>query len=238
MTAAGFGDERQAVAALPMPSRYVGREPFILDRCAGKEVLHLGFIGETSGTRDERLSFITGGNSLHARLTKVAGRVAGVDLDEDMITYLRNRGVAEIYAGSAEALHETEIPPSRFDVIVAGDIIEHVSNPGRLLDSARTFLDPDGVIIITTPNAFGLPNYLRFMRGKYSEGPEHVHSYTPFTLTQLVVRHGWDPTEIYACYQEGARAIRGNVVFRVGAWILSKYPRFGGTLLYVCRPRP
>lgn len=40
----------------------------------------------------------------------------------------------------------------KFDIILAGEIIEHLENTDLFLISLRTLLAPDGIIILTTPN--------------------------------------------------------------------------------------
>lgn len=53
-----------------------------------------------------------------------------------------------------EANAEDFLLPTRVDLIYAGDIIEHLSNPGRFLDACKQHLAPGGRLVITTPNAF------------------------------------------------------------------------------------
>jgi hypothetical protein len=54
--------------------------------------------------------------------------------------------------------------------VVSGDIIERLLNPSMMLDGIRTLCAADTRLIITTPNAFGMPNYCRFLLGKFKEG--------------------------------------------------------------------
>jgi SAM-dependent methyltransferase len=219
------------------PSAYVSREEFIVQRCRGKDVLHLGFLGETISSLDVRLEHVMTPNSLHSRLSRLAQSLVGVDLDQRAIDYLRDQGLTSVFAGNVEALEDSDVPRSSlFSTVVAGDIIEHLSNPGRMLESIKGFLDSNGELLLTTPNAFGLPNYLRFLRGSFQEGPDHVQSYSPFTLKNLLERHGWRVIEAYSCYQERAKQASGNLAFMVGKWLLERSPRLGGTLLVVCRP--
>ena len=65
----------------------------------------------------------------------------------------------------------------KFDVIVIGDLIEHLSNPGLMLYRIKKFCDERTKIIITTPNAFGLLNFIRYSINKFKEGNEHVMSF-------------------------------------------------------------
>ena len=46
--------------------------------------------------------------------------------------------------------------PDGFEVRVASEIIEHLVNPGGFLCSIKKHLAPDGVIILSTPHAYGL----------------------------------------------------------------------------------
>ena len=39
-----------------------------------------------------------------------------------------------------------------FDVVLAGDVLEHVRDPGRVLEQARELLAPGGRLIVSVPN--------------------------------------------------------------------------------------
>src|SRR2546425_668510 len=52
----------------------------------------------------------------------------------------------------------------KFDSIVAGELIEHLANPGMFLKSARARLRPDSQLILTTPNPFGILYVLAFVK--------------------------------------------------------------------------
>lgn len=44
----------------------------------------------------------------------------------------------------------------KFDIITTDNVIEHVSDPGRLIAFCRLLLNPEGLIYITAPNAYSL----------------------------------------------------------------------------------
>lgn len=46
----------------------------------------------------------------------------------------------------------------KYDVIIMVELIEHVDNPRRYLEHARTLLRPNGVLIVTTPNRSWYPD--------------------------------------------------------------------------------
>ncbi len=71
-----------------------------------------------------------------------------------------------------------------FEAIVAGDVIEHFSNPGLFLDNCRRHLTDDGVFIVTTPNAKWPTVFLR-------PNPTHTLWHDRHTLLHLLDRHGF-----------------------------------------------
>ena len=223
------------------PRGYVRREEFIVRRCKGKVVLHMGFLGETERPLPERIASVSAPNSLHSRLAGVSSRVFGTDIAEGAIRELRAAGLSDVFAADVERMDEDAFPQGlRFGVVVAGDIIEHLSNPGLMLDNLKRILADDGEIIITTPNAFGLPKFLRFVVGRFREGADHVQSHSYFTLSHLLARHGYEVAGSWTSYEERSeRALRkrpvGNVIFRAGRRLFRWQPRLGGTLIVVAR---
>lgn len=149
----------------------------------GKEVLDVGCVDHDLGTSLRP-------DWLHAQLCRVARRVVGLDVLAEEVRELGLRGF-RVVQGNAETFSLGE----RFDVIVAGELLEHVSNVGAFLDGARRHLRPGGRLLVTTPNAFALGNVLRIVRAAVGfpirDNPEHTHWYDDQTLRQLLARHGF-----------------------------------------------
>jgi 2-polyprenyl-3-methyl-5-hydroxy-6-metoxy-1,4-benzoquinol methylase len=113
--------------------------------------------------------------------------VDGVDL-------VKHEGVGERLDGFVEADVSTGLPAgaSSYDVIVAGDILEHVVDPETLLKDLRDHLNPGGEILVSVPN-FGH----WYPRGKVAlgrfdydqRGPldhTHVRFFTRRTFERLI----------------------------------------------------
>jgi 2-polyprenyl-3-methyl-5-hydroxy-6-metoxy-1,4-benzoquinol methylase len=82
---------------------------------------------------------------LHELLCRKARRVVGVDLiTPDMAAGANNYNIVTT---DAESMKLNE----RFDLIVAGELIEHLSNPGFFLECAKNNLKEGGRLILTTP---------------------------------------------------------------------------------------
>jgi SAM-dependent methyltransferase len=214
-------------------TKFTERDVAIVAMCKEKSVLHLGCVGFTDCTTEEKVRQAK--ESLHAAITEVAEHCTGVDLDGDSIRELREHGVfLNVIEGNVERLQELPDDHLGFDVVVAGDIIEHLSNPGLMLNGIRERLTPAGRVVISTPNAFGIASWIRVVTGRFHEGAQHVLCFNPITLRQLLERHGYQVESAESCYQSRARQNYGPW-FRVLRAALKCCPRFGGTLLYVCR---
>ena len=104
------------------------------------DVLDVGFWGQGVTVDDP--------NWTHALIRARAKSVYGVDLDYDDA---RLPSDAEQY--TRQSAEEFRLGKN-FDVIFAGDLIEHLSNPGRFLASSLMHLKQEGRLILTTPNCF------------------------------------------------------------------------------------
>jgi SAM-dependent methyltransferase len=212
---------------------YVAKEEFILKTSAGMSVLHLGCVGFTDLDPHDRVK--SAKRSLHWKLSQQS-KAVGVDRSVAVIEELRELGVFHnIVAGDVERLEDVPIE-QKFDVIIAGDIIEHLSNPGRMLDGIKRFCKKGTRVIITTPNAFGGPNFMRYAAGRFREGAEHVMSFNQQNLATLLARHGYTITESHTCYQPRSADGRSKLLFEAGKKLLQLLPRLGGTLLVVVTP--
>lgn len=95
----------------------------------------------------------------------------------------------------------------RFDVIVMGFVLEHVEDPGVVLDRFRKFLKPGGKLFAAVPNAKSMNRRLGVELGKiddiYSLNANdlalgHRRQYCRDTFRQDLERHGYSVT-----HQEG-----------------------------------
>lgn len=167
----------------------VQRTDTILEYCAGKKVLHLGCTNHPY--TDEA---IKAGMLLHFEIEKVASEVYGWDFDQDGIDILSSHGSKNIFRVDLEKLDDLDLNET-FDTIVAGEMIEHLNNPGLFLSGIKRFMNERTTLLLTTVNAYCGMRFVWYgLRGKRGRvelvHPDHVAYYSYSTLKLLIERHG------------------------------------------------
>jgi SAM-dependent methyltransferase len=110
--------------------------------------------------------------------------VVGVDVDKDALAEAAKLGIATRWADVEERL---PFDDATFDVVVAGELLEHIRDPEQLVGEARRILVPGGRFIGSVPNAFRLLNRFRFLAGLPPErDPTHLHMFTPDEVRALL----------------------------------------------------
>ena len=170
------------------PLEIVSREDWLETFCHGKSVLHLG-CADTLYTEARLRNLAT---LLHFRIARVANKLVGFDNSKPDLERLRVRWPSwEFVLGNVEHMEENSFP-APFDVILAGEIIEHLLNPGLFLRSARQHLTPGlGRLVITTPNHFGSRRYLHVIAGREKCHPQHTCYYSYHTLSTMLEMCGY-----------------------------------------------
>jgi 2-polyprenyl-3-methyl-5-hydroxy-6-metoxy-1,4-benzoquinol methylase len=207
---------------------YVSRVQYLREICRGKRVLHLGC---SSGQFiQDRLAR---GSLLHAALHEEARDLYGIDLNHESLVVMREQmGFQNLYQGNVERLDELKLAES-FEVVLAGDLMEHLTCPGALLTGIKRFLQPEGKFVVSTVNAFGLHFQLRRWLGHYTEHPEHVCFFSPETIVHLLERHGYQVQEMHGSYTEPPRTWRRKIEFAIGGPLFKLAPVLAGTLIAV-----
>lgn len=198
-------DEAQLEMVHRLPkARLVRRIPFVAELGRDRRVVHVGFVD--AGYQEMQAE---AGTWLHAHLAATSASLVGIDLDE--------RGVARAGADGYEAYVADCRDPDQIDalglepaeVVVAGEVIEHLDDPGSFLDGLHRLLAPGGTLVLTTPNASGLLNGFAAMAGAEINHPDHVVLFSWRTLTNLMRRHGWEVVDT-ATFVPAVKAAPGS----------------------------
>jgi len=174
----------------------VDREAFIVKACKGKKVLNLG----SNGTDSESI--------LHKAIKEVAHVAVGVDrTNSDFNCDLDEQAVG---LWTFLASDDNGFQPRKPNLIIAGEILEHLGNPGNLLKTLRGFQCP---VIITVPNAFANGSHRLMEEGFENVNKDHVAWYSYRTLKTLVERYGFSVSEF--CWYKGRVRFAEGLIMRV-----------------------
>ncbi len=147
--------------------RLVGPDRTVLDvGCA------TGYLGRALQARGCRVSGV--------ELDAVAAAQAAEDLDEVLVADL------------AEADLVAHFGPASFDVVVLGDVLEHMTDPVRVLRGVVGLLRPGGSVVISTPNVTHASLRLALLQGRWRYTDRglldetHVHFFDRAGLDGLI----------------------------------------------------
>ena len=110
--------------------------------------------------------------------------------DGSMGAYLKSTGVAEVtgitYSEKEAVIARTKIDRvivadlnevelqalGKFDCVICSHVLEHLYDPGQLLQKIKAQLTENGIVIIALPNILYWKERLKFLKGsfKYTEG--------------------------------------------------------------------
>ena len=181
---------------MPEKIELVQRIDFIKRISAGKKVLHLGCTNwpYTKEAIDNDML-------LHFELGKIASELYGFDFDQEGLDALAEHGTKNLFRADLEDLDAVDLDET-FDVIIAGEMIEHLNNPGKFLQGIKRFMDTGTELVITTINAYSALRFAIYgLRGKggYNEPvhPDHVYYFSYKTLNLLIQRAGLSVRDFY-----------------------------------------
>ncbi len=161
------------------------RRRFLLDHVrAGERVLDVG----------------CGEGSFAAALLDAHAEVVAVDVAEEPLRRARAR-----HPGLDARLIDGEgswpLEDASFDVVWAGEVIEHVADTAAWLSEARRVLRSGGRLLLSTPD-HGARTRLRLMlsarafAAHFDPRADHLRFYTRATLRELVREFGFDAVDV------------------------------------------
>lgn len=118
--------------------------------------------------------------------------VTGLEPSGVRAQYARDNYGIEVVNDYIENVHFDR----KFDVVVLRHIIEHFSDPGAMIGKIRSFLKPDGMLLVVVPNIDCLGRYL-FETNWAWILPWHCNFFTPRSVRRLLTEQGFDVCAFY-----------------------------------------
>ena len=201
--------------------RPVDRISFVADQVRGKTVLDIGALDETAFRKKQNTQ-----RWLHREICSVAKQVYGVDNS----TLIPIEGLCPfpnsvILKGDAYSLETVLDKTGPVDIVVAGEVIEHLPDSLRFLQSISESKRLKGCeFVLTTPNACSLHNFHIGLLGMESTHIDHlgIHSYK--TLNTLCKRAGfefWEIIPYHVAFSE--MIVSAQLAFKCGVIAFEKW---------------
>ncbi|MSO79848.1 MAG: class I SAM-dependent methyltransferase [Acidimicrobiia bacterium] len=137
-------------ATLP-PSMYTDADwDYYIEQIAGVNTIADTLV-QTGFGRGARMLDVGCGYGFALDLARFLFDWKGIGLDPSIAAA---RGKAELGLDIRPGMLDDAFDPEeRFDVIFSSEVIEHIADPREFLAAARRRLSPDGVLVLTTPDA-------------------------------------------------------------------------------------
>jgi SAM-dependent methyltransferase len=154
----------------------------VLARGTGLAVLDLGF----------------GAGHFAERIRPACRYLAGVELDAGAAAagarFFDDAVTGDILTGISGPWKEP------FDIVVAGDVLEHLSRPDDLLSALKPLLKPGGTLLVSLPNVANVTVRAALLFGRFPYADRgildctHLRFYTRASARELLVGSGFSPT--------------------------------------------
>ena len=146
--------------------------------------------------------------------------VTGLDIDKLALEACKNNlNIKTIWADFSLQI---PIPTSSFDVVIAGEVIEHLPYPEITISEVSRILKPEGLFIGSVPNSYHLKNRLRVLKGRLIDYDQtHLRAYNVMLLRQYLEKE---------FLVEELTSSRGKSAFFSIAW-------FGRDLVWRCKKK-
>ena len=127
-------------------------------------------------------------------IDKKGCEVIGVEPNESRAEVARSNGI-QVHVGYLEDLRIEEV--DLFDIVLFGDVLEHLSNPLSILCDAKKYLRPGGSVVVSVPNVAHWMVRLDLLRGRFNYqqagimDATHLRWFTEKTLRLLLENAGY-----------------------------------------------
>ena len=188
-------------------ARPVDRLAYLENAAKGKIVFDLGALDETAYQAKRQTE-----NWLHARLYRSAARVVGFDNSALVPSEgLETNPNAKIINSNIFDLDAAIIKYGKPDIIIAGELIEHLPNTTQLLMSLKGNPALTSVeFIFSTPNACSWYNLFLGLFNRESTHQDHLQIYSYKSLRTLFKNSGLELTSLQPYHTKFHEMIEGS----------------------------
>jgi 2-polyprenyl-3-methyl-5-hydroxy-6-metoxy-1,4-benzoquinol methylase len=128
-------------------------------------------------------------------LRELGCTVLGVEPDPRARQVAQDNGLT-VLAGTAEALPQ-DLGDQTFDLLLMNHVLEHCLEPKQVVQNAHKLLNPQGFLVVETPNSTCLGGQKANIAWPFLDVPRHLHFFTAQSLQTLCEQESfrWLKTE-------------------------------------------
>ena len=158
----------------------------------------LSFMLQMAGRRKDVLDVGCASGYLAKLMSVRDCNVVGVDVNAAAAAAARAHCTRVFVADLDFTSLATTVEGATFDVIVFGDILEHLREPRRILDESRALLRADGYVVASIPNIAHGAIRLALLEGRFDYSgmgvldETHLRFFTLKTIEELLIGCGYD----------------------------------------------
>ena len=179
------GEQEQWLQPIPKAGLQ-NREECILNYCAGKKVLHVGF-ADAPYTKEK----IQNKTLLHTKLKQHTTDLLGVDTDvESVELYKQLTNDEQVLAISPVELNNEQL--QQYDIILIGEVLEHLPDPVAMIEQLYPKMKGGQLLMITVPNHVSFDSMAGALYETESIHPDHHWYFSPYTLLRKFPEKKWE----------------------------------------------
>jgi 2-polyprenyl-3-methyl-5-hydroxy-6-metoxy-1,4-benzoquinol methylase len=168
-------------------ARIADKKEKILTYCQDKVVLDIGMGGHIDDMAKSQQYFSQDlDETLHGQLSKVTRSLDGMDINPLAIEMASKKYKGQYFLGDLTDPNLAQQINKKYDVIVFGDVIEHLDMHRVALQNLKAMLNPGGIIIITTVNAYCFDSILKLLFSYECVHEEHTCYFSFITMRRLL----------------------------------------------------
>ncbi len=207
------------------------RVDFLADLCKGKKIIDVGCTDHAELIETK----IKDNTWLHGILDRGSQRCVGVDVSDSGVAEAKRLGFPDVIVGDVTTALEP-LMGEHWDYMVMGELIEHIDDPVSFLRSVReSYQGNVDTLVLTTPNAFRLRNFLSAIRTSESINTDHRYWVTPYTLMKVLTMAGFVPDEPVLLESFGLVGGKQRLLGRAKRLVVKRFPLLRDNMVITAR---
>lgn len=169
----------------PINTSYSGLRPDLLKYISGNKLKVLD------------VGCATGANGNYLITQGLASEVHGIEISKDMAE-IAKQAYSRVYTGSLDNIDlKKTLNNEEYDVILIGDVLEHLIDPWHILSQLTLHLKESGTIVVSLPNIQHIDVFIHvFLKGNWPRNERgifdktHLRFFTHKTMLELLDHAG------------------------------------------------